>query len=126
MLVDQLPRLSPITSPVVGSPFESNASVLFARTDARGKVMSTVVGSVCGACKDLVNPSAFCWAKMVCWSSSSFKVLAKKSPPVVKSVDLEIVRLPTMAYCVGLVGDKAKPVAVMVTEPVPLDAMLTV
>ena len=118
--------MSPITSPVVGSPFASNASVLFARTVARGKVISIVVGSVCGAVSALVKPSAFCWAKMVCWSSSSFSVLAKKSPPVVKSVDLEIVRLPTMAYCVGLVGDKAKPVAVMVTEPVPLDAMVTV
>jgi hypothetical protein len=63
---------------------------------------------------------------MVCWSSSSFRVLAKKSPPVVKSVDLEIVRLPTMAYWVGEVGESARPVAVMVTEPVPLAAMLTV
>ena len=53
-------------------------------------------------------------------------MLAKKSPPVVKSVDLEMVRLPTMAYWVGLTGAKAKPVAVMVTEPVPLDAILTV
>lgn len=126
MLVDQLPRLSPITSPVVGSPLASNASVLFARTDARGKVMSTVVGSVCGACSARCKPSEFCCAKMVCWSSSSFNVLAKKSPPVVKSVVREIVRLPTIAYWVGLVGDKAKPVAVMVTEPVPFALMVTV
>ena len=88
--------------------------------------MSTVVGSVCGACKDLVKPSEFCWAKMVCWSSSSFNVLAKKSPPVVKSVDRDMVRLPTMAYCVGEVGDSAKPAAVMVTEPVPFALMVTV
>jgi hypothetical protein len=88
--------------------------------------MSTVVGSVCGADSARVKPSEFCWAKMVCWSSSSFSVLAKKSPPVVKSVDLEIVRLPTMAYWVGEVGESARPVAVMVTEPVPLAAMLTV
>ena len=53
-------------------------------------------------------------------------MLAKKSPPVVKSVDLEIVRLPTIAYWVGEVGESARPVAVMVTEPVPLAAMLTV
>ena len=88
--------------------------------------MLMLVGSVCGADSALTKPSAFCWAKMVCWSSSSFKVLAKKSPPVVKSVDLEIVRLPTMAYCVGLVGDKARPVAVMVTDPVPFALMVTV
>jgi hypothetical protein len=53
-------------------------------------------------------------------------VLAKKSPPVVKSVDREMVRLPTMAYWVGLTGAKAKPAAVMVTEPVPFELMLTV
>jgi hypothetical protein len=122
----QLPRLSPITSPVVGSPLASNASVLFARTDARGKVMSTVVGSVCGACKDLIKPSAFCCAKMVCWSSSSFSVLAKKSPPVVKSVDRAMARLPTIAYWVGEAGDSAKPAAVIVTDPVPLALMVTV
>jgi len=126
VLAAQLPRLVPSVSPRAGLPLASKPSVLLARSDASGNIMLMVVGSVCGACKDLVNPSAFCWAKMVCWSSSSFSVLAKKSPPVVKSVDLEIVRLPTIAYCVGLVGDKAKPVAVMVTEPVPLDAMLTV
>ena len=97
-----------------------------ARSDARGKVMLMLVGSVCGADSALTKPSAFCWAKMVCWSSSSFSVLAKKSPPVVKSVDLEIVRLPTMAYWVGEVGVSARPVAVIKTEPVPLALMVTV
>jgi hypothetical protein len=58
---------------------------------------------------------------MVCWSSSSFSVLAKKSPPVTKSVVRWIVRLPTMAICVAPVG-----VAVSVIEPVPFDAMVTV
>ena len=53
-------------------------------------------------------------------------VLAKKSPPVVKSVDLAMVRLPTIAYWVGEVGDRARPAAVMVTEPVPLALMVTV
>lgn len=62
----QLPRLSPITSPVVGLPFVSKARVLLARTDARGSVMLMLVGSVCGACIVLASPSAFCCAKMVC------------------------------------------------------------
>ena len=53
-------------------------------------------------------------------------MLAKKSPPVVKSVARAMVRLPTIAYWVGLTGDKAKPAAVMVTEPVPLALMVTV
>ena len=53
-------------------------------------------------------------------------MLAKKSPPVVKSVALAIVRLPTIAYWVGEVGASAKPVAVIVTDPVPFDAMVTV
>jgi hypothetical protein len=53
-------------------------------------------------------------------------VLAKKSPPVVKSVDRLMVRLPTMAYWVGEVGVSAKPAAVMVAEPVPLALMVTV
>ena len=53
-------------------------------------------------------------------------MLAKKSPPVVKSVALAMVRLPTIAYWVGEVGASAKPVAVMVTEPVPLALMTTV
>ena len=53
-------------------------------------------------------------------------MLAKKSPPVVKSVDRAIVRLPTIAYWVGEVGESAKPAAVMVTEPVPLALMVTV
>ena len=88
--------------------------------------MLMVVGSVCGACNALLKPSEFCWEKMVCWSSSSFSVLAKKSPPVVKSVDREMVRLPTIAYWVGLTGAKAKPVAVMVTDPVPFALMVTV
>jgi hypothetical protein len=63
---------------------------------------------------------------MVCWSSSSFNVLAKKSPPVVKSVDRLMVRLPTIAYWVGEVGESARPAAVMVTDPVPFEAMVTV
>jgi hypothetical protein len=117
----QLPRLSPMTSPVVGSPLESNASVLFARTDARGSVMSIVVGSVCGAISARCKPSAFCWAKIVCWSSSSFSVLAKKSPPVTKSVVRWMVRLPTMAICVAPVG-----VATRVIDPVPLALIVTV
>ena len=53
-------------------------------------------------------------------------MLAKKSPPVVKSVDRLMVRLPTIAYCVGEVGESARPAAVMVTDPVPLAAMVTV
>jgi hypothetical protein len=48
-------------------------------------------------------------------------VLAKKSPPVTKSVVRWIVRLPTMAICVAPVGAATK-----VIEPVPLDAMVTV
>ena len=48
-------------------------------------------------------------------------MLAKKSPPVTKSVVREIVRLPTMAICVAPVG-----VAVSVIEPVPLAAIVTV
>ena len=64
----------------------SNASVLLARTDARGRVMSMLVGSVCGACSARFTASAFCWAKMVRLSSSSLTVLAKKSPPVTKSL----------------------------------------
>jgi len=59
--------------------------------------------------------------KIVCWSSSSFSVLAKKSPPVTKSVVRWIDLLPTTAICVAPVG-----LAVRVTEPVPLLAMLTV
>jgi hypothetical protein len=47
-------------------------------------------------------------------------VLAKKSPPVTKSVVREIVRLPTMAICVAPVG-----VAVSVTKPVPLLLIVT-
>ena len=126
MLAAQLPRLVPSVSPKVGLPIASKPRVLLARSDANGKTMLMVVGSVCGALSARCKPSAFCWAKMVCWSSSSFSVLAKKSPPVVKSVVREIVRLPTMAYCVGLVGDKARPVAVMVTVPVPLALITTV
>ena len=106
---------------MIGLPLESNARVLFARTDALGSVMLIVVGSVCGACIARARPSAFCCAKMVCWSSSSFSVLAKKSPPVTKSLVREIVRLPTMAIWVAPVGD-----AVKVTEPVPLTLIVTV
>lgn len=62
----QLPRLSPITSPVVGLPLLSNASVLLARTEERGSVMLMLVGSVCGADSARCSPSAFCCAKMVC------------------------------------------------------------
>lgn len=80
-----------------------------------------VVGSVCGACSARCKPSAFCCAKMVCWSSSSFSVLAKKSPPVVKSVEREMVRLPTMAICVAPVGE-----ATNVMKPVPLALIVTV
>ncbi len=126
MLAAQLPRLVPSVSPKAGLPLASKPSVLLARNDASGKVMLMLVGSVCGADSALTKPSAFCWAKIVCWSSSSFRVLAKKSPPVVKSVDLAIVRLPTMAYWVGEVGVSARPVAVMVTEPVPFAFITTV
>lgn len=62
----QLPRLSPITSPVTGLPLLSKASVLLARTDARGSVMLMLVGSVCGALSARSTASAFCCAKMVC------------------------------------------------------------
>lgn len=48
-------------------------------------------------------------------------MLAKKSPPVTKSVVRWIVRLPTIAICVAPVG-----VATRVIEPVPLAAMVTV
>jgi hypothetical protein len=113
-------------TPEVGFPSASKANVLFARVAFAGNVMLMVVGSVCGACNARCKPSAFCWAKMVCWSSSSLMVLAKKSPPVVKSVDRLMVRLPTTAYWVGEVGDSARPAAVMVTEPVPLALMVTV
>ena len=82
--------------------------------------MLMLVGSVCGACRARCKPSAFCCAKMVCWSSSSFRVFAKKSPPVVKSVARAMVLLPTMAICVP-VG-----VVTKVTEPVPLALMVTV
>lgn len=126
VLAAQLPRLVPSVSPRAGLPVASKPSVLLARRDASGNTMLMVVGSVCGADSARVKPSEFCWAKIVCWSSSSFRVLAKKSPPVVKSVDLAIVRLPTMAYWVGDAGANAKPVAVMVTEPVPLALITTV
>jgi hypothetical protein len=115
-----------MNSALCGLPLESKLSTLLARTVLRGNTMLMDVGSVCGACSDLVTDSAFCWAKMVCWSSSSLSVLAKKSPPVVKSVDRLMLRLPTIAYCVGDVGASANPVAVMVTDPVPLAAMVTV
>jgi hypothetical protein len=115
-----------MNSALCGLPLASKLSTLLARTELRGSTMLMDVGSVCGACSDLVTDSAFCWAKMVCWSSSSLSVLAKKSPPVVKSVDREMVRLPTIAYWVGEVGESAKPAAVMVTDPVPLAAMVTV
>lgn len=99
----------------------SNASVLLARTEARGSVMLMLVGSVCGALSARSMASAFCWAKMVCWSISSLTVLAKKSPPVTKSVVRWMVRLPTMAICVAPVGD-----AVSVMKPVPLLLIVTV
>jgi hypothetical protein len=115
-----------MTCSAVGLPVESNVRILPALTVDLGNVILMLVGSVCGALNARATPSAFCWAKMVCWSSSSFSVLAKKSPPVVKSVDLEMVRLPTMAYCVGDTGASARPVAVIVTEPVPLALIVTV
>lgn len=106
-------------------PVASKPSVLLALSDANGKTMLMVVGSVCGADSARVKPSEFCWAKIVWLSSSSFSVLAKKSPPVVKSVVREIVRLPTIAYCVGEVGARAKPVALIKTEPVPFALIVT-
>lgn len=102
-------------------PLASKASVLLARTEARGNVMLMLVGSVCGAFSERSRPSAFCWAKMVCWSSSSLIELANRSPPVTKSVRRWIVRLPTMAICVAPVGE-----AVSVMLPVPLAAIVTV
>ena len=126
MLTDQSPRFVPSVSAMAGLPSASKPSALLARSDARGKTMLMVVGSVCGADSALIKPSAFCCAKMVCWSSSSFNVFAKKSPPVVKSVAREMARLPTTAYCVGDTGASAKPAAVMVAEPVPLVLIVTV
>lgn len=64
--VAQLPRFDPMNSVADGFPDASNDSTLPARTDDLGKVMSMVVGSVCGACNARVTPSAFCCAKMVC------------------------------------------------------------
>ena len=66
VLAAQLPRLVPKVSPKVGLPVASKPSVLLARSDASGKVMLMLVGSVCGADSALTKPSAFCWAKMVC------------------------------------------------------------
>jgi len=120
VLAAQLPRQFPIVSATDGLPFVSNDKTLFARTDALGNVMLMLVGSVCGACIARARPSAFCCAKMVCWSSSLFRVLAKKSPPVTKSVVRWIVRLPTMAIWVAPVG-----AAVSVIDPVPLALIVT-
>lgn len=88
----------------------SKARVLLARTEARGRTMSMLVGSVCGALSARSVASAFCCAKMVSESSSVLTVLAKKSPPVTKSVVRWMLRLPTMAIWVAPVG-----VAVSVT-----------
>jgi hypothetical protein len=58
---------------------------------------------------------------MVCWSISSLTVLAKKSPPVTKSVVRLIARLPMMAIWSAPVGAATK-----VIEPVPLLLIVTV
>lgn len=120
----QLPRYSPINSPIVGLPLASNANVLLARTVLIGSVMLIVVGSVTGARNARAVSSATCCTKMVWLSSSSFSVFAKRSPPVTKSVTRSILLAPTIVIrsdAIGVVGTLVP--TTIVTEPVPSTAL---
>jgi len=119
--VAQSPRQLPMSSPTVGLPLESNASVLPARDSWDGKVMLILVGSVTGALMDRSAVSATCCTKIVCESISSLSVLANKSPPVTKSVVRSIALAPTIVI-------RSEPVAATtrVTDPVPLLLIVTV
>ena len=106
---------------VSGLPvLELNDKTLLALAVLVGRVMLIVVGSVTGALIDLTLASEFCWVKMVRLSSSVFRLLAKRSPPVTKSVVRWIVLAPTMVML------SVPAVATRVTEPVPLVLMVTV
>jgi hypothetical protein len=89
--------------------------------------MSMVVGSVLGARSERLDCSRFCWVKIVRLSNSSFNVVAKSGPPVVKSVVLSMVLSPISVIRSspsGVVGTLVP--TTIVTEPVPSPEIATV
>ena len=110
---------STAVSPGLGLPKASKARYLPARSALRGSVILMSVGSVTGALSPRSEVSATCWIKMVWASSSSLSVLAKKSPPVVKSVVRAMVLEPTIVILL------VPAVTTKVTDPVPLALIVT-
>lgn len=102
---------------------------MFARVVLSGNSILIVVGSVLGARSDRLDCSRFCWVKIVRLSNSSFNDVANSGPPVVKSVVLCMVLLPTIVTRlepVGVLGTLALPPTTIVTLPVPSALMATV